>query len=243
MIKKLLVDRWALHLDAYTLNRYRLISPFLLKGSLHSLNVGTGGGVETLRLLRRGNRVTILEIDTNTAAKTSSRITRNGYGDRFTCLTGHFLKTEVPDKFGLVMMCEVLEHIKDDVGTISKLATLIEKGGRLILSTPTASYGLMDGDTVVSDEDPQHPEYHVRAGYDGPELDKMLVAAGFKVETRILNGYILMQYYHLLERNLRRFNFLMPLSLFVSLVGRIIAPILELVKIKPSNQVTIATRV
>lgn len=243
MIKQLLIDRWAIHLDAYTMNRYRLIRPFLRSGDILSLNVGTGGGVETLRLLRRGNRVTILEIDTNTAAKTSARIENNGYGNRFKCLTGHFMKVQVPDQFEQVMMCEVLEHIKDDEGTIRKLAAITQTGAQLILSTPTASYGQMLGDEVVADEDPAHPEYHVRAGYDGPELDKLLTEAGFKVNQRILNGYLLTQYYHLLERWLRSTQVLLPLAIIMGVAGRLITPLLELVRTKPSNQITIATRV
>ncbi len=241
-MKQFLIDRLAIHLDAYTMNRYRLIRPFLKYGQIKSLNVGTGGGVETLRLLRRGNEVTILEIDANTAAKTSARIMRNGFAAKFHCTTGHFLKVEVVGPFKQVMMCEVLEHIKDDKATILKIASLLEKGGQLILSTPTASGGLMFGDEVVADEDPLHPEYHVRAGYDGPELDKLLNEAGFEVNTRMFNGYILLQYYHLLERALRSVSLLFPVAILIGLLGRVIAPLLELIKIKPSNQITIATR-
>lgn len=243
MFKKLLIDRWALHLDSYTLNRYRLIRPFLLHGDLRALNVGTGGGVETLRLLRRGNHVTVLEIDEHTAARTTERVLRNGYGDRFDRVVGHFLKVEVPGQFDEVMMCEVLEHIKDDIGVLRKIASILRPGGRLILSTPTASFGQMMGDQVVDDEDPLHPEFHVRGGYDGPELDKMLESAGLKTERRILNGYLLSQYYHLLERKCKCSPLLRPISLLLGLIGRIVVPLLELVRVQPSNQVTIASRV
>lgn len=243
MLKNLLTDRWAIHIDAYTMNRYRLIKPYLKKGHFNALNIGTGGGVETLRLLRRGNTVTILEIDSNTAEKTMARIRRNGFAEKVDCICGHFLKVPVNRQFDEIMMCEVLEHIKDDQGSLKKLSSLSNQGARLILSTPTASCGQLMGDEVVEEEDPVHPEYHVRPGYDGPELDTLMQEAGFAVEKRIFNGYLLTQQYHLIERFLRRYKPLMPLAIFAGLAGRIFVPLLELIRIRPSNQITIAHKI
>ena len=241
-MKRFFLDKLGLHIDSFTANRYRLIKRFLISGEIKSLNVGTGGGVETIQLFSRGNFVTTIEIDKTVSDRTRQRILRNGYGLRHTEIVGHFLKVDIPGIYSEILMCEVLEHIKQDDEAIGKLASLLEKDGRLILSTPTALYGQMPGDVIATEEDQSNPDYHVRVGYQGIELDKMLLKHGFVTLKRVYNGYLFSQYYHQLERNFRKIKALYPLYFIIALLGRIIIPFLELFRIEPSDQITIAIK-
>lgn len=241
-MKKYFIDRLGLHTDSFTANRYRLVKRFLIRGKIKTLNIGTGGGVETMRLLLRDNVVTTIEIDENVSARTRQRIVSNSFAEQHTEMIGHFLDIDITEKYFEVMMCEVLEHIKDDEETIKKLSELLEKDGRLILSTPTALYGQLSGDSVSVNEDKNNPDFHVRVGYQGLELDRLLLKNDLLTLKRVYNGFILSQYYHQLERKCRNITILKPFYLILSLLGRFIVPVLELYKVRPSNQITIAVR-
>lgn len=233
-----MVDRWALHIHAYTWYRYQLIAPFLIRGPIQALNIGTGGGLETLRLLRRGNFVTTIELDRETAQRTRRRIERNGFGDRHTGREGHVLKVELDAAFHEILMSEVLEHIAEDLATLRRLSEWLLPGGRLILSTPTASYGQLPGDTLSVKEDGGH----VRVGYDGPELDEMLKAVGLIPLRRVYNGHLPVQWVHRLERCLHSCSFLKPLGYSFSLLARPFLPCLDFVAIRPFDQITVALK-
>jgi SAM-dependent methyltransferase len=238
MWKRWLADRLAPQINTFTYYRYGLIAPFLIRGPVRTLNIGTGGGLETLRMLRRGNHVTTIEIDEPTAASTRQRIVRNGYGERHVGYVGHVLRINLQERFHQIVMCEVLEHIEDDVATIGRLADWLLPGGRLILSTPTASYGQLPGSVVSPIEDGSH----VRVGYDGPELDEMLDAAGFVVQRRVFNGNSLVRCQLIAEKILRSRRWLQPLGATFALVCRPVLPIMDCICRKPHDQITLAVK-
>lgn len=134
-------------------------------------------------------------------------------------------------------MCEVLEHISDDRGTLEKLGRLVERGGRLVLSTPTSSYGMLPGDTLSATEGGGH----VRPGYDGPELDEMLRAAGFVTIRRILNGGVGARVQHLIERRLCSYGHV-GLGRSFGFLNRPLMPMLDAWPIHAFVQITIATK-
>lgn len=236
-ITRVLIDRWAVHIDAYTWHRYRLTSAFLIRGPIDALNIGTGGGLETLRLLHRNNYVTTVEINETTAQRTRKRVERNDYGDKHRGIVGHVLEISLDDKFHEVLMCEVLEHVAEDFAALRRVSDWLLPGGRLVLSTPTASYGQLPNGTVSLEEDGGH----VRVGYDGPELDEMLKEVGLIPLRRIYNGNRLVRWYHRFERTLRRG----PARLFgygFSFLSRPLLPILDLVSSQPYDQITLAVK-
>jgi len=236
---RLLADRWAVQIDAYAWRRYALMKPFLPHGPISALNIGTGGGVETLRLLRRGNRVTTIDLDPVAARRTRARAERWGYGDRHHGAVGHVLQADVTGPFQLVLMAEVLEHVADDLGALRRIASWLAPGGRLVLSTPTASHGVLPGDVLSTVEDGGH----VRPGYDGPELDAMLAGLGMVTERRIYNCGVGCCWQHRAERRLRGRGVTRPLGYAFGLACRPLMPVLDLGPIHPSDQITIASKV
>ena len=238
-IRTKVLDDWALHLDALTWNRYRQVEPFLIRGPIDSLNIGTGGGVETVRLIRRGNHVTTIEISNETASKTRARVVRAGFGERHEGLVGHVMSVDLKRKFHPILIGEVLEHISDDKGTLARIADWLLPGGRLVLTTPTASFGQLPGDTQSLVEDGGH----VRVGYDGPELDQMLLDVGLKPIRRVFNSNAIVAYNHVLERALRRYAPIRPVGIGFSIMSRLTMPIADLVSLRDTDQITIAVKI
>lgn len=229
-------DRLAPQIDAYSWHRYSIVAPLLMGGDIRSLNIGTGGGIETLRLLTLGNRVTTIEINPETASRTRERIERWGYGDRHTGLVGHMLEVELPENFDQIVMCEVLEHISDDETALRRIGSWLKPGGQLVLSTPTRSYGQLPGDTLSTSEDGGH----VRPGYDGPELDAMLARAGLTTVNRIFLCGLGPTVQHLVERQVRRRS--QAIGAAVGLASRPLVRLLDLYPVRPTDQITVARK-
>jgi SAM-dependent methyltransferase len=235
---RLLADHWAVQIDAYTWRRYALMKHFLPHGPINALNIGTGGGVETLRLLRRGNRVTTIDADHLSARRTRVRAERWGYFDHHQGKVGHVLQVDVAGPFQLVLMAEVLEHVADDFGALRRIAGWLAPGGRLVLSTPTASHGMLPGDTLSAREDGGH----VRPGYDGPELDAMLARLGLITLHRLYNCGVGCCWQHRVERRLRSSRVTRLLGYAFGVACRPMMPLLDAASIRPSDQITIAAK-
>lgn len=237
-LRSIVADRIAPQLGAFTWYRYGVTSKFFFSGPARLLNIGTGGGMETLSLLRRGNHVTTIEVDPETAARTRERVVRSGFGAHHEGHAGHVLGVDVSGPFDGVVMCEVLEHIKDDAGTLERVSNWLAPGGRLVLSTPTASFGQLPGDEITRVEDGGH----VRVGYDGPELDVMLENVGMVPLRRLYIGHRLSRCHIRVERLLHARRSTVPLAVGFSFLSRPIMPILDALPGQPLHQITLAVK-
>jgi hypothetical protein len=148
------------------------------------------------------------------------------------------LSVVLDELFDGILMCEVLEHIKNDFATIERLANWLVPGGRLILSTPTASYGTLAGDSISAVEDGGH----VRVGYDGPELDAMFAEVGLLPIRRFFLGHRLVRAQIWLDRRLRSHASTMLFGIPFSLACRPWMPWLDAIPGRPVCQVTIAIK-
>jgi hypothetical protein len=148
------------------------------------------------------------------------------------------LQVDVVGPFQLVLMSEVLEHIADDFGALRRIAGWLAPGGRLVLSTPTASDGMLPGDTLSAREDGGH----VRPGYDGPELDVMLARLGLVTLRRLYNCGVGCCWQHRLERRLRGRAATRVLGYAFGVACRPLMPLLDAVRYRPSDQITIAAK-
>jgi len=237
-LRAFVLDRVAPQQLAFDWYRYSVTSPFLVSGPAKFLNIGTGGGLETLALLRRGNRVTTLDIAPDVVARTRDRVERNGFGDRHVGLMGHVLDVELDERFDGILMCEVLEHIKDDFRTIERLSNWLVPGGRLVMTTPTASHGQLHGDKITTVEDGGH----VRVGYDGPELDAMFADAGLVTLRRVYLGHRLARGHLWCDRHLRARSSTRWMAVPLSLMSRPWMPWLDAWQGRPLCQLSLAVK-
>ncbi len=120
---------------------YRLILESInkyLEKSDKVLDIGCGVGTLCLYCANKGNNV--LGIDISDKAIESSRESTNFLKlkkARFE--TVNFPEENPSGKFDFVILTEVLEHLKDDELAIKKIHLLLNKNGRVLISTPSQS--------------------------------------------------------------------------------------------------------
>jgi len=77
--------------------------------------------------------------------------------------------------YDLVLSVDVMEHIEDDQGVLTRLCNALKPGGILLISTPSDQ----GGSDVRHDGDASFIDEHVRDGYGMNEIVEKLRKAGF----------------------------------------------------------------
>jgi SAM-dependent methyltransferase len=80
------------------------------------------------------------------------------------------------EKFDLIVSVDVMEHIKDDAAVFQNFASVLRRGGRVVISTPAAG---------ADHEDEQEHSFideHFRPGYSPQDISDKLAQANLKVE-------------------------------------------------------------
>jgi SAM-dependent methyltransferase len=159
-----------------------------LKPGARILEVGAGTG-SNIAMLQHFGRVDAIEPDSAARALASER-----GGIR---VTGGFLPDEVEIEDGaydLIVLLDVLEHIEDDVGSLTMLSRKLAPGGRMVLTVPAAPW-------MWSAHDVAH---HHKRRYTTKTLRAAFAVAGLRV------------------RHVSHFNSLLyPLIAAVRLAGRL----------------------
>lgn len=97
-----------------------------------------------------------------------------GYGDRIRVVERI---EDIPQTtFDYLLAFEVLEHIEDDIGTLTAWSRCLKPGGRLLVSVPAHQRKFGKSDELVG---------HVRR-YEKPQLRTLIEGAGF-ANVRIVN--------------------------------------------------------
>ncbi|HZV50152.1 MAG TPA: class I SAM-dependent methyltransferase [Candidatus Dormibacteraeota bacterium] len=149
------------------------------------LDLGCGSGRHAFEALRRGARVTCLDLladDLRTALATLMAMAEVGQapaGATFGAVRATALALPFPDRtFDHVIAAEVLEHIPQDEAAIREMVRVLRPGGTLAVSVPRwfperVCWALSTGYH-------RRPGGHVRI-YRGHELRARLAAAGLRV--------------------------------------------------------------
>ena len=129
-------SRYARELDLSELNAHTMGIKLTPPGS-RVLDVGSADGSVAGGLQARGCRVTGIEIDEEFAAGANDVVDR--------MIVGDVERLDLADVFGgerfdVVLCLDVLEHLVEPVGTLRRLAGLLEPGGSLVASIPNVTH-------------------------------------------------------------------------------------------------------
>jgi SAM-dependent methyltransferase len=103
-------------------------------------------------------------------------------------------------RFDVVVCCELIEHVRDDAALVADLASVLEPGGRLLLTTPSNDHRPLVDEHVVEEEGG-----HVRFGYSEGDLRAIVERAGLRVvEVGGVSGVISQQLTNLMRVIKRR---------------------------------------
>jgi len=140
------------------------------------LEVGAGHGTFTEILSARGARVVATDVSQRCADVLRERFAGD---ERVTVVHGGADAVAGLPPFDSAVLINVLEHIPDDDGALSDLATTLKPGGRLILWVPAFQLLYSDFDRKIG--------HHRR--YRKGELRAQLTRAGYEVaEIRYVNS-------------------------------------------------------
>lgn len=143
-----------------------LISTFDLPPNARILEIGSGTG-GNLQMLSSFGQVSALEMDA-----TARSIASEKTGGRFDVRPG-FCPTDIPfagEKFDLICLFDVLEHIDEDVETLIALKGLLAQGGRVLVTVPAYRWLWSAHDDFL----------HHKRRYSASELRQKVAASGLQ---------------------------------------------------------------
>ena len=150
-----------------------------LTGSGHRvLEVGCSVGHVTEHLVAAGNTVTGVEIDQHAAHEASAFASHVHVLD----LDIQQLSSVESGRFDVIMLGDVIEHLRDPLATVADLVTLLDDDGRLIVSVPNVSHidirlMLLEG-TWAYQHDGLLDDTHLR-WFTNRSLSQLLSQVGF----------------------------------------------------------------
>ncbi|MBV5328697.1 MAG: class I SAM-dependent methyltransferase [Chlorobium sp.] len=137
-----------------------------INSKILEIGSGTGGN---LQMLSSFGQVSALEMDA-----TARAIAIKKTGDRFDIRLG-FCPTDIPftgEKFDLICLLDVLEHIDGDIETLIATKMLLAEGGRVLVTVPAYSWLWSTHDVFL----------HHKRRYSAVEFRNKISASGFEPE-------------------------------------------------------------
>jgi SAM-dependent methyltransferase len=95
------------------------------------LEVGSGLGYLTYALRKRGFNAVGLDLSSSAVADATSR-----YGPFYECTTLEARARRTEERFDLVVMTELIEHVTDPLALLQEARLLLAPGGRIVVTTP-----------------------------------------------------------------------------------------------------------
>jgi SAM-dependent methyltransferase len=96
------------------------------------------GSPSTMRLARAAGSYLGIDLSPRAVACLNGKFADAGLGDRARAVAGDFLLMDESRKFDLIYAHGVLHHFRDPEPLFTKLATLLNPGGRLFFAEPSA---------------------------------------------------------------------------------------------------------
>jgi len=182
-------DKFARIIDQYSVFRklfYLLLDMLLLRQwyvkkeikrhfssvkSLRFYDAGAGFGQYSYFVLNKFKKAKVHAVDLKTNYMDSFALYAKKLGwDKLTVQQADLLDYTPKESFDLIIAIDILEHIEDDEQVLQNFRKVLDKGGKLIISSPSNF-----------DESAKFTAEHVRPGYSKEEICSKLTKAGFRI--------------------------------------------------------------
>ena len=149
------------------------------------LDVGAGTGAVARLLAERSCRVVAIELDARSAKAASKWCERVITSD----VESLNLDAELPEEsFDVILMLDVLEHLKDPAATLNRLVPMLSPSGKVVASIPNVTHAavrlqLLDGHFTPTDQgllDRRHLHF-----FDRKQAESLLESAGLVITERL----------------------------------------------------------
>jgi len=161
---------------------------------LSVLDVGCGTGDYSLVLANNGFKVTGFDFS-EYAIKTAKDRCAGSPGNPPEFIVGDINTFTTNEKYDLIIMSEVLEHIEEDTGILHKYRDFLKDDGYVLISVPFDP-------AFWSVEDEQSG--HVRR-YDNPMIDALFSDADLQIMKRVWIGFPTITLMWMVKRKILRF--------------------------------------
>jgi len=148
-----------------------------MQGTAKILDAGCGFGQYVWRMQKMNKNWNIKGIDINDKhiKDCESFFTKAGLSNRVSFQTMNLTALNDSDSYDIILSVDVMEHIKDDLKVFQNFYNALNKGGVLIISTPSDK----GGSDVHDENDNSFIDEHVRNGYNAEDISEKLSIAGF----------------------------------------------------------------
>ena len=148
------------------------------KSPVRVLDAGTGFGQYSYFMARSFSAAQILAVDIKDdyLANAKAFFEKEGLDEKTTFAYEDLTDLKASGPFDVILSVDVMEHIEDDRAVFRNFERVLEKGGHVIINTPSD----LGGSDVQGDSDESFIGEHVRDGYNLDELQAKLEEAGLK---------------------------------------------------------------
>jgi len=148
-----------------------------LSGDSYFLDAGSGYGQYSHFLGRKFRNAKIYAVDVKEEQIEDCNLffSKTSLADRVEFAVADLTKYSDKEKYKLILSVDVMEHIEDDIQVFHNFYSSLQKGGVLLISTPSDQ----GGSDVHDDHADSFIDEHVRDGYNINEIEAKLRTAGF----------------------------------------------------------------
>ena len=148
-----------------------------MKESAKILDAGCGFGQYTWQMQKMNKNGSIkgVDIDSEHIRDCENFFAKAGLSNRVSFQTMDLTALNDTDCYDIILSVDVMEHIHDDLTVFQNFYNALNKGGVLIISTPSDK----GGSDVHDENDNSFIDEHVRNGYSAEDISKKLSNAGF----------------------------------------------------------------
>jgi len=178
---------------AADVDRWRWVAAHAEPGTVRTLDAGSGLGALSFHAANLGNDVVAISFIPEANRKARSRAKILGF-ENIKFIDGDLraLDQMAPSlgQFDQIYCVEVIEHVIRDDKLVRDLAALLKPNGKLLLSTPYKFHRPISDEKISEVEDGGH----VRFGYTGEDLRRLLEANGLEViSEELITGFVCQQ--------------------------------------------------